>query len=80
MTAPAPTRLSLRPLAYFAMPELIGVSSVDGLAVSVNLESAPGALPPDRLAVNVLIPLDVLRSLTPPWSESVNARRPWRRG
>jgi len=45
--------------------ESIGVSRADGLSVSIHLESAPDAPLPDRLAVTVLIPLDILGSITP---------------
>jgi hypothetical protein len=47
------------------MCESIGVSRADGLSVSIHLESAPDAPSPDRLAVTVLIPLDILGTLTP---------------
>ena len=63
-------------LGALAMAESIGVSSSGGLSVSVHLETAPGALSPDRLAVNVLIPLDVLCDLMPPRPACMNATAP----
>jgi len=45
--------------------ESIGVTSGDGMSVSIQLETAPDVLEPDRLAVRVRIPLDAIRALTP---------------
>lgn len=58
------------------MAESIGVSSGDGLSVSVHLEIAPGVASAGRLAVNVVIPLDVLCDLTPPRPAWMKATAP----
>lgn len=47
-----------------ALSESLGVTSADGMSVSIHLEGAPDALAPDRLAVNLRIPLDTIRALT----------------
>jgi len=47
----------------------IGIAGVGGMAMPIRLERAPDVLLPDRLAVNVHIPLDAIRALTPPPQE-----------
>jgi hypothetical protein len=60
----------------WTMPESVGVSGVDGMSMSIHLERAPDALLPDRLAINVRIPLDTIRTLTFPTTEYIVTSRP----
>ena len=44
----------------------VGVCGHEGLAVSLHLEAPPGGIEPDRLAVEVRIPLATLWKFLPP--------------
>jgi len=57
-----------------------GLCNPDGLAVSLHLEAPPGAVEPDRLAVEVRIPLSTLTKLLPAVGETGTAAATHRRG
>jgi hypothetical protein len=48
------------------MAESVGVGDCDGLSIELHAEIPPDAAEPDRLAIAIRIPFDVLRTLLPP--------------
>ncbi len=57
----------------------VGVSDVDGLSVTLHTEIPPGGTEPDRLAIEVRVPLSMLRQLMRPPTgngDDANAIRP----